>query len=109
MLDFTIYALLTWCNCCAVVLQMMVDLARRHNLNVHVDVSFPAIPCAGTCKSQLVLRAPKQPAETPCRNAAVAVQVVACPLPATTQPCASTPCQQLLVLSCKQQMWPRVV
>lgn len=27
--------------------KMMVDLARRHDLNVHVDISFPAIPCAG--------------------------------------------------------------
>jgi hypothetical protein len=32
------------------LLQMMVDLARRHDLNVHVDISFPAIPCAGNSK-----------------------------------------------------------
>eukprot|EP00879_Flechtneria_rotunda_P003130 GHRR01003351.1.p1 GENE.GHRR01003351.1~~GHRR01003351.1.p1 ORF type:complete len:673 (+),score=232.53 GHRR01003351.1:391-2409(+) len=27
--------------------KMAVDLARRHDLNIHVDISFPAIPCAG--------------------------------------------------------------
>eukprot|EP00775_Hariotina_reticulata_P002168 gene2168-2487_t len=27
--------------------KMMVDSARRHDFQIHVDVSFPAIPCAG--------------------------------------------------------------
>jgi hypothetical protein len=29
--------------------QTAVDLARRHDLAIHMDISFPSIPCAGGC------------------------------------------------------------
>jgi hypothetical protein len=29
------------------VLQMAVDITRRHDLSIHLDISFPSVPCAG--------------------------------------------------------------
>lgn len=39
---------LTLWHCCVCAgLQTAVDLARRHDLGIHIDITFPAIPCAG--------------------------------------------------------------
>ncbi|KAF6257361.1 endoplasmic reticulum-golgi intermediate compartment-domain-containing protein [Scenedesmus sp. NREL 46B-D3] len=62
--------------------KMTVDLARRHDLNVHVDISFPAIPCAGSCRASHTTFRTRLINAATCRKAAAAVMLlmsVLCP------------------------------